>query len=218
MNALHYELIGVEKRYAERSVLCNFNLQIEEGEMIAITGPSGSGKSTVLNLLGLLERPNDGHINIHGEQAPKWRSRAAIRYIRNNVSYLFQNYGLIDNESVANNLAVALAYSTNQIPRTQQIRSVLARVGLGGFEKHNVSSLSGGEQQRVAVARLLLKPSSIVLADEPTGSLDEANRDAVLRLLIEINAQGKTVVIATHDPALTDSCNRQISLDTVKKV
>lgn len=210
--AIHCELQGVRKQYNGHAVLTDFDLRIEVGEMVAITGVSGSGKSTVLNMIGLLETPDGGEIRISGDKAPKPRTRSANRYRRYRLGYLFQNFALIDNASVKENLEVALTYSRQRAPKKQRIAEALAHVGLPGTENRKIFSMSGGEQQRVAVARLLLKPCDIVLADEPTGSLDSANRDIVLGLLCEMNVAGKTVIIATHDEAVASACPRAIRL------
>ncbi|WP_026932314.1 ABC transporter ATP-binding protein [Glycomyces tenuis] len=209
---IHSELMGVRKQYGGRRILDGFDLRIPAGEMIALTGPSGSGKSTVLNMLGLLDAPDGGEVRILGAKAPKPRTRAANRFLRRRLGYLFQNFALIDSETVAHNLEIALTYADRGTPKRQRIAEALEQVGLPGSEHRRVYSLSGGEQQRVAVARLLLKPCEIVLADEPTGSLDAENRDVVLGLLRRINKAGKTIVIATHDDVVAGACSRAVAL------
>lgn len=208
------ELIGIHKAYGRHDVFAGFDLQLRKGEMVAITGPSGSGKSTLLNLIGLLERPDHGRVRLFGTDAPKPRSARATRYLRRHLGYLFQNFALIDDASVEQNLRVALAYVDRRSRRRDLIAEVLDHVGLSGREKQHVYTLSGGEQQRLAIARLLLKPCDIVLADEPTGALDSDNRDSVLALLGDLHARGKSIVIATHDPAVEDACARSIRLES----
>jgi putative ABC transport system ATP-binding protein len=210
--AVHCELLGIRKQYGDRKVFDDFTLRIEAGEMVALSGVSGSGKSTLLNMIGLLDAPDDGEVRILGERAPKPRTRAANRYLRQHLGYLFQNFALVDSETVAYNLEIALTYADRSTSKRQRIAEALEQVGLSGAENRKVFSLSGGEQQRVAVARLLLKPCDIVLADEPTGSLDDENRDIVLDLLLGINRAGKTVVISTHDAVVAGSCSRVIAL------
>lgn len=214
---IHCELRGVHKRYRGHVVLSDFDLQIDAGEMVAITGASGSGKSTVLNMIGLLDDPDSGEIRIFGETAPKSHSRAANRYRRHRLGYLFQNFALMDNASVKQNLDIALTYSRDRTPKKHRVAEALAHVGLPEAKHRKVYSLSGGEQQRVAVARLLLKSAEVVLADEPTGSLDPENRDVVLALLREMNNAGKTVIIASHDPEVVRACSRAVTLRMVER-
>ena len=213
--ALHCELLGIHKRHGSRVVLDNFNLQIEAGEMVALTGASGSGKSTILNIIGLLDSPEHGEVRLLGDRAPKPRTRAATQVLRHHLGYLFQNFALIDSETVASNLEIALTYSGPTPSKRERITDALAKVGLSGAEDRRVFSLSGGEQQRVALARLLLKPCDIVLADEPTGSLDAENRNIVIGLLQKLNELGKTIVIATHDDVVAATCPRVIALDNL---
>jgi putative ABC transport system ATP-binding protein len=200
-----YELNGVGKKYGGRAVLRDLQFQLDQGEMVALTGPSGAGKST---LIGLIETPDHGTMTIDGAPAPKAGTRAANNFIRHRVAYLFQNYGLIDNATVAANLYIALTYSPDPRPKAEQIRQALELVGLVGSQKQRVYTMSGGEQQRVAIARAYLKPSDILLADEPTGSLDKDNAQAVLSLIRGMRDAGKTVVIATHDDTARDACDR----------
>ncbi|WP_199199171.1 ABC transporter ATP-binding protein [Amycolatopsis sp. CA-128772] len=206
------ELREVRKQYGERRVLDGFSLGVEPGEFVALTGASGAGKSTVLNLFGLLDAPGSGAVRVLGRAAPGPHTRAANRLRRSHLGYLFQNFALIDSESVAHNLGIALTYADRGVPKRERIADALERVGLPGAEHRKIHSLSGGEQQRIAVARLLLKPCDIVLADEPTGSLDTENRDIVLALLRELNKAGKTIIVATHDDAVARNCSRVIEV------
>ena len=208
------ELRGVRKQYGGRRVLDGFDLTVEAGEFVALTGASGTGKSTVLNLLGLLDAPDSGEVRLFGHAAPGPHSHAANRLRRSRLGYLFQNFALIDSESVAHNLGIALTYAGRGRPKRERIAEALTRVGLPGAEHRKIFSLSGGEQQRVAVARLLLKPCDLVLADEPTGSLDADNRDVVLALLRELNKAGKTVVVATHDEVVAGNASRVVDVPT----
>ncbi|MDO4900623.1 ABC transporter ATP-binding protein [Actinomyces sp.] len=204
---------NVGKAYGKHRVLDGVSFTVGSGEMFAVTGPSGSGKSTLLNILGLLEAPSNGHVLLKGSPSPRPRTRAANLFIRYQLGYLFQNYALIDHRSVESNLRVALTYvDTSGRAKSELISEALAAVGLSGFESRKVYTISGGEQQRVAIARLMLKPCDIVLADEPTGSLDNANRDAVLELLQELRLKGKTIVVASHDDAVIEACSNTIDL------
>lgn len=207
------ELINVSKNYDSHSVLNDFSHSIYEGEMVAITGNSGSGKTTLLNIIGLLENPDQGQIKLFGERSPKIGSKASTILRRNRIAYLFQNYALIDEESVDYNLEIPLIYSKQSKKEKQKMKaSVLKKVGLEQSLKQKVYRLSGGEQQRLAIARILLKQSDLILADEPTGSLDEENRNMILKVLKELNSAGKTIIIVTHDPYISTACDRVVHL------
>ena len=207
------ELVGVSKSYQGHTVLDEMSLAISEGEMVAITGKSGSGKTTILNILGLLETADRGAVRLFGQNSPRPRSREANQLLRLRLGYLFQNYARIENETVDYNLTVAQAYAKAASRDRRKLRSeALQRVGLPDAGAKKIYELSGGEQQRVAIARLLLKPCDLVLADEPTGSLDAENRDEVLQMLRELNASGKTIVLVTHDEQVAGLCHRVIEL------
>ncbi|MCD2257323.1 ABC transporter ATP-binding protein [Agrilactobacillus fermenti] len=207
------QLTNIIKKFGNHTVLNNISLTIGRGEMVAIMGPSGSGKSTLLNILGLVDSFDAGDYQFDDYSNIKPNSRLANRMIRERINYIFQNFALIDNETVAQNLEIAQKYlKLNQKAKKQQIKTVLAKVNLAGFEQRKVYELSGGQQQRVAVARCLIKPSELILADEPTGSLDEKNRDIILKEISHMNEEGKTVVIVTHDPKVAEFCSRIIYL------
>lgn len=207
-----YDLRDITRSFTGRPVLDHLSLRIGEGETVALTGESGSGKSTLLNILGLLDEQDSGELIMFGRPAPRPRSRAARAYLRTRLGYLFQNFALIDGATVSQNLELALTYVRSAVPHRTAIAHALAEVGLAGSEDRRISSLSGGEAQRVAIARLLLKPCTVVLADEPTGALDARNRDTVLGLLHRLNDAGTTLVIATHDPVVSGACTRTIAL------
>lgn len=194
-------LKNINKKFDNKVIFKDFNLEVDEGEFLCIKGVSGAGKSTLLNIIGMLEKPDSGTLEIDGIKNPRFNSARGIGLLRNTISYLFQNYGLIEEETVIYNLKVTthyLHYSKEE--RNKKIAEALEKVGLMGYEKKKVYQLSGGEQQRVAMAKILLKPSKLVLADEPTGSLDGANRDEILGLLQEMNKNGRTIIVVTHDP------------------
>lgn len=206
------ELKNISKAYS-KAIFKNLSLEINEGEFVAITGESGKGKSTLLNIIGLLEDIDDGEVIIDGESNIKPSSQKASKILRYKISYLFQNFALIDEDTVKNNLMLALKYvKGNKEEKIQKIDSALSIVGLDGYESKKIFELSGGEQQRVSIARCILKPSNIILADEPTGSLDEDNREKVMTLLRKLNKEGKTIIIVTHDKMVADECYRIISL------
>jgi len=206
------ELNNVIKNFGSKPVLENLSLQIEEGKIYAITGKSGCGKSTLLNIMGCLEKATSGDVEIFGNKNLNPRSQKVRRLLRHNISYLFQNYALSDNDTVEYNLKMALVYNKEIKNKKRAIADALIKVGLKGYEKQKIHTLSGGEQQRVAIARLLLKPTKIILADEPTGNLDRENRDVIFELLLDLNKSGKTIVLVTHDLELAEKANKWIKL------
>ena len=183
--------------------------------MTALVGPSGSGKSTLLNCIGLLESVDEGNIFFGDREITRLSAAGSRKFRRDELGYLFQNYALIENATVAENLDVANRARRGFLSRRRaDYEEILGRVGLAGRSKEKVHFLSGGEQQRVALARLLVKRPSVVLADEPTGALDEANSRMVVDLLGEMAENGCAVVIATHDAKVRDSCHRAFSVDS----
>lgn len=207
------KLEGVNKAFGNKKVLDKFSLSINEGEFLAITGESGKGKTTVLNLIGLLEEQDSGNIIIDGMKNILPNSKKSTKVLREEISYLFQNFALIDEETVSYNLSIATKYiKSSKNEKLKKIKDALKTVGLSGYENKKIYELSGGEQQRVAIARIILKPSKIILADEPTGSLDEENAKAIFSLLRSINKEGKTVIIVTHDKKLAEQCDRVVRL------
>lgn len=204
------ELTDVCKKYENKVIFDKFSLKVEEGEFVAIVGKSGCGKSTLLNIIGLLERVDDGFVCIDDDKNMRPQGRAAVKIIREKISYLFQNFALVDEETVLYNLKLALHYVKGN--KIEMIKNALEEVGLSGYEDKKIYQLSGGEQQRVALARVMIKPSKIVLADEPTGCLDAENRDMVIDILRKIQEQGKTVLIVTHDKNVAEKCDRVVEL------
>ncbi len=207
------EFHQVTKRYGARVVLEDLTIALEAGEIWALTGPSGVGKTTILNLIGLLESPNAGTITLFGQPAPRPGSRAATHLRQMRLGYLFQNFALIDDATVNQNLDVAwVTASRSRHAWRIEKAEALERVGLSrSTVNRRVYTLSGGEQQRVALARLLLKPCELILADEPTGSVDAENRRVIMTLLEQLQEAGKTIVIVTHDPMVAERCTRVIS-------
>ncbi len=201
------------KKFGNKTIFENFNIEIEKGEMVALIGPSGSGKTTLLNIIGLIDALDSGEYLLLGEKAPKSNTRKANEMIRQHISYLFQNFALVDHMSVEENLMMSLKYvKKSKKEKMELIKEALEQVHLDGFQKAKIYEMSGGEQQRVSIARAILKPSDIILADEPTGSLDIKNRDEILRILCELNKRGKTIVIVTHDYDVAQKCNRIVTL------
>ena len=206
-------LKNINKSFGNHTVLDHLSLEIAAGDYVSITGESGKGKTTILNIIGMLDRPDSGTVQICGCKNPAFSSREAVRLRRYDVSYLFQNYGLIDTETVEKNLAIVLRFKKmSSTAKKRFISGALAQVGLTGYEKRKIFTLSGGEQQRVALAKIIVKSPKIILADEPTGSLDEKNRDYVLRILENFNREGKTVIVVTHDAFVASCAKRNIHL------
>ncbi|WP_279082496.1 ABC transporter ATP-binding protein [Lactobacillus apis] len=207
------ELKNITKKFENKTVFANFNLQIDQNEMVAIIGPSGSGKSTLLNILGLIDKVDDGDYQFEQYTNIKPNSRLAQKIIREKISYLFQNFALIEEDTVLQNLLLALKYvKQSKKEKTEIITAALQKVGLSEYLNSKIYELSGGQQQRIAVARAIIKPSELVLADEPTGSLDSKNRDEIIKLLLELNDAGKTVIVVTHDSHVAEKCHRVLEL------
>ena len=202
-------LNNISKKYNEKNIVRNFNLKINKGEFISIVGESGSGKTTLLNIIGLLEKQTSGDIVVMGIKNPT--SKVLTKLQREFYGYVFQNYALIEEDSVQTNLKLALKYN-KVIDKQAEINRALKLVGLEGYNKKKVFELSGGEQQRLALARIMLKKCDIILADEPTGNLDNKNRDIVFNILKDLNKQGKTIVIVTHDNYIANKCDKIIKL------
>lgn len=206
-------LHNVSKIFDDKVVLNKYNIKIERGEFICIAGASGSGKSTLLNLMGLLEKPNSGIINICGVENPKLNSRAGNRLLRKEISYLFQNFGLIESETVEYNVSLATRFlKISKKEKESLILSVLNEINLVNMDNKKIYQLSGGEQQRVALAKCIIKPSNIILADEPTGSLDDDNKYIIMEILKKLHNCGKTIVLVTHDNTLKKYATRIVTL------
>ncbi|HJH85887.1 MAG: ABC transporter ATP-binding protein [[Eubacterium] rectale] len=211
MNLIKLE--GVCKRFGEKNLFNNLSMEIEQGEFVSIMGESGAGKTTLLNIIGMLEPPDRGNVTVCGQQSSSFSSRTATLLRRNHISYLMQNYGLIDTETVKYNLSISVHFKKlSKAKKKQLYSSALERVGLPGYEKRKIYTLSGGEQQRIALAKIMVKSPQLILADEPTGSLDARNRDIVLAMLRQLNEEGKTIVVVTHDPTVSACAKRHINL------
>lgn len=211
MNIL--KIRALKKSFEKKIILNNISFDIKQGEFVCIYGKSGCGKSTLLNIIGLLDSFDSGKIEMFGKDIHNLFEYQKRNLIRTKIGYLFQNFALIDTETVLYNLMIAMKYTKyTKSEKIKRISDSLAAVNLSGYEKKLIYTLSGGEQQRVAVARLMLKPSEIILADEPTGSLDSENRNEIITLLKRLNNDGKTVVIVSHDEYIVKMADRIIEI------
>ena len=200
------KLENVCKRYGERILFENYNTQISDHEFVVFSGKSGCGKTTLLNMIGGIEAADSGRIWV--DNVDITQKKELLNYFRYKVGFLFQNFALIENKTVKENLSIVRKASRTSI----SIEEALERVGLEEKINSKIYTLSGGEQQRIALARLMIKKCDIILADEPTGSLDRENTDIVLDILEEYYQQGKTVVIVTHDAYVKQKGRRVIEL------
>jgi putative ABC transport system ATP-binding protein len=199
---------NLSKSFGSRTLWSEVNFTVDHGEMLALVGPSGAGKSTLLNCVGMLETADSGEIRIEGNDITRFGRGASRRFRRDSLGYLFQNYALIDNATVSANLDVAVAAPGLPLKRRRRdYEAALERVGLAGRAREMIYRLSGGEQQRVALARLLVKKPTLILADEPTGALDNENETMVIEVLREMNQQGAAVIIATHRDRVRAMCD-----------
>ena len=211
------EMSQISKVYrtelVETHALRELDLHVEEGEFIAVTGPSGSGKTTFLNIAGLLESPSSGRYRLDGEDVGTLNDTRRSRIRNAKVGFIFQSFNLIPDLDLADNVEVPLRYrGWSGAERREAVGAMLDRVGLGSRHNYLPSQLSGGQQQRVAIARALAGRPRFLLADEPTGNLDSEMADAVMGLLEEINAEGTTIVMVTHDPDLARRAHRNIHI------
>jgi len=197
----------------ETTALNNVNLEIEKGEFIAIMGPSGCGKSTLLNILGMLDTPNSGSYNFLGENVANRSERELAIVRKQNIGFIFQSFNLIDELSVAENVELPLLYQKMPAKeRAERVQQVLERVNIAHRANHRPQQLSGGQQQRVAVARAVVTNPNLILADEPTGNLDTTNGEEVLALLGQLNSDGTTIIMVTHDQGHADHASRVVHM------
>jgi putative ABC transport system ATP-binding protein len=210
------ELNNIVKTYpmgkGELQVLCGINLNINSGEMVAVMGPSGSGKSTLMNMVGLLDRPTSGSYLLDGKEVAKLSGGELSRVRGQKIGFIFQSFNLIPYLSALNNVILGQKYAG--IINDKAAREALSKVGLADRMKHRPTELSGGEQQRVAVARALAKNPPIILADEPTGNLDSHASKEIMTMLTDLHKeQNITLMMITHDPNIARYCQRIIYLE-----
>ncbi len=205
---------ALNKSFGNNTVLHNISFEIESGESVALVGPSGCGKSTLLNIIGLLETLDSGTVNLEGRTYPSINSKKATLMRRTEINYLFQSFALINDWKVSKNLLLALQYTKlSKQEQERLIRTALENYGIGEKFDAVVNELSGGEKQRVAIARAMIKPGNLILADEPTGSLDKAMATIVIDSLLDsVHANHKTLLMVTHDMGIAQRCDRIIEL------
>lgn len=197
----------------ETLALNEVNIEIDKGEFVAIMGPSGCGKSTLLNIVGMLDNPSSGEYWFNNENIAGYNEAKLSDIRKKNIGFIFQNFNLIDELTVQENIELALLYhDVSASERKQRVTDVMDKVGIAHRAKHMPSQLSGGQQQRVAVARAVVGNQSMILADEPTGNLDSAHGQEVMQMLQKLNQEGTTIVMVTHSPAHADYARRTINL------
>jgi putative ABC transport system ATP-binding protein len=197
----------------ETTALNKVNMEIAEGEFVAIMGPSGCGKSTLLNLIGLLDNPSKGELFFRNVEVSKFSERKRTNLRKSNIGFIFQSFNLIDELTVFENVELPLLYlKMTASERKQKVEEVLDRMRIAHRRKHFPQQLSGGQQQRVAVARAVVTKPKLILADEPTGNLDSANGEEVMNLLTQLNEEGTTIVMVTHSPSHAEYSHRIVQL------
>ena len=208
------ELKDVYKIYGDLHALDNVNFKVEKGEWVSIMGPSGSGKSTMMNIIGCMDKPSKGQVLLDGVDIAKENAKNLTTIRRDKIGLIFQQFYLVQYLTALENVMLAQYY--HSMPDEKEALEALSRVGLGDRAHHLPSQLSGGEQQRVCVARALINHPEIILADEPTGNLDDANEEIVVDLFQKLHEEGTTLVIVTHDPEVGEVAQRQIVLRSGK--
>jgi len=197
----------------ETTALNKVNLDVKEGEFVAIMGPSGCGKSTLLNILGLLDNPSEGTYEFMGEEVAGYKERGRTNLRKGNIGFIFQSFNLIDELTVWENVELPLLYlKMSSSIRKKKVEEVLDRMKIMHRKSHFPQQLSGGQQQRVAVARAVVTNPRLILADEPTGNLDSANGEEVMDLLSQLNGEGTTIIMVTHSPSDAEYSHRTIQL------
>lgn len=209
MNLL--ELNDISKIYGNVKALQNISLTVKQGEWIAIMGPSGSGKSTMMNIIGCMDKPSNGSVILDGINISKESSKNLTTIRRDKIGLIFQQFHLVNYLTALENVMVAQYY--HSMPDEKEALQALERVGLIERARHLPSQLSGGEQQRVCIARALINYPMLILADEPTGNLDEANEGLVLDILKQLHKEGSTIIVVTHDPEVAEEAELTIVLE-----
>ena len=197
----------------ETTALNNVNAEIQDGEFVAIMGPSGCGKSTFLHIAGMLDNPSNGEYFFMGEEVSRYSEKKRANLRKGNVGFVFQSFNLIDELTVFENIELPLLYlKVSGSDRKKKVNETLEQLELMPRKNHFPQQISGGQQQRVAVARAVIANPKVILADEPTGNLDSSHGDEVMKILVDLNEKGTTIVMVTHSPAYADYANRVIHL------
>ncbi len=197
----------------ETTALNKVNLEINEGEFVSIMGPSGCGKSTLLNILGLLDNPTDGEFHFLGHEVSGYNERQRADLRKENLGFVFQSFNLIDELTVFENVELPLLYlKMGSADRKKKVTKVLEKMGIGHRSNHFPQQLSGGQQQRVAVSRAVVSEPKIIMADEPTGNLDSSHGDEVMKILLDLNVQGTSIIMVTHSPDYAKYAHRTVQL------
>jgi putative ABC transport system ATP-binding protein len=205
------ELKDISKIYGNLKALRNIDLAVKKGEWLAIMGPSGSGKTTMMNIIGCMDKPSTGEVILDGVSIAKESSRNLTVLRRDKIGLIFQQFHLVKYLTALENVMVAQYY--HSLPDEKEAMEALDRVGLADRAKHLPSQLSGGEQQRVCIARALINYPMLILADEPTGNLDEANESLVLDIFKQLHTDGSTLIVVTHDPEVAEDAQRTVVLE-----
>lgn len=220
MNGMIIKLQNIQKKFSDGNgeeicPLNNLNMEINEGESIAIVGTSGAGKTTLLNILGLVEKADSGLYLFNGEDQSRWKDKELSRLRNQMFGYIMQDFALIEYRTVSANVSVPLLFNSKikNKEKQQKVNDILKKIGIYDLRNKKVWELSGGQKQRVAVARALVNDTKIILADEPTGSLDYKNKEMVMELLKDLNEKGVTVVCVTHDMEVAKYCKKIYTLE-----
>lgn len=210
------KISGLTKTYksgeSKFNALDNVSLEIQKGEFVAILGPSGSGKSTLMHLIGGLDKATSGTIQVDGEDLGKLNGGKLARYRNEKVGFVFQFFNLLQGTNSLNNVILPMVYSRKKFNRKARAQELLTEVGLSKKFKNKPNQLSGGEQQRVSIARALVNDPEIILADEPTGNLDTKTGETIFQILKDLNQKGKTVIVVTHDNSIAEMTDRVIKV------
>jgi putative ABC transport system ATP-binding protein len=205
------ELKDISKVYGNLKALRDIDLSVGQGEWLAIMGPSGSGKTTMMNIIGCMDKPSTGSVVLDGVNISRESAKNLTTIRRDKIGLIFQQFHLVNYLTAVENVMVAQYY--HSMPDEKEAMAALERVGLAARAKHLPSQLSGGEQQRVCIARALINYPKLILADEPTGNLDEANEKIVIDIFKQLHAEGSTIIVVTHDPEVAEDAERTVVLE-----